>query len=83
MTSKMIFITVTAFKTRIGTTELPIVKSPKTGKLFASGPVNNYKVEGTIDLGLPIKYMYESEQAFDEGCLVNVTSSTDNELGRI
>lgn len=76
----MLFDTVPTFKAKKGIEKIEIVKNPNTGKLFASTVAGNFKVQGSIDLRKTVKYMYESEALYDEGCLTNVAES-DNVQG--
>lgn len=87
ITKKMIFMSMDAFKTRIGLPLTPgnvlIVRSPKSGKVFANTSTNlNFKAQHDIDLSQPVKFMYESEELFNEGCITNVTESA-NVLGAL
>lgn len=77
----MKFIKVDEFKSRINVREFDIVKSPKTGKLFASTSTKNYRVQGDIDLHKPVRYMFADDD-FDNGCIVNVIES-DNVLATL
>lgn len=86
-TKKMIFISMDAFKQRIGLPLTPgnilIVKSPKSQKVFANTSTNlNFKAQHDIDLTQPVKFMYETEELFNEGCITNVTESA-NVLGAL
>ncbi len=74
---KMIFITIPELKTKLGVDKIEIVKSPKTDKLFAHCSAGNYKVEQAIDLKQPLRFMYETEDAFNEGCIISVPESAN------
>lgn len=69
----MQFISVEEFKSKLGISKVEVVKNPNTGKLFAHTTNGNFKVEQTLTTGKDIKFMYESAETFNEGCLVNVT----------
>lgn len=77
--SKMLFITVQDFKTRYAiTTDLEVVINPNTKKWFISTQVGNFKCEVGLSKAEPIKYMYESQATFEEGCFVNVSPASNN-----
>lgn len=72
----MLFITVEELKTKLGATAINIVKSPKTNKLFGNtSNGKNLKVEQTLDSTKEVRFMYESDDTFDSGCIVNVKPS--------
>lgn len=74
--SKMMFISVSEFKTRYGiSSSIEVVESPSTSKWFVSTQVGNFKCEVGLDTDKVVKYMYSSEEAFEEGCFVNVDNS--------
>lgn len=71
----MLFISLSQFRTMVGltpTAPISIVKNPNTAKLFANTEVGNYKVQQNLDITLPIRFMYESEETLSEGCIANV-----------
>jgi hypothetical protein len=85
MTSEMIFLSIPELKIKLELAPLPdapsgrldFVVNPNTNKLFAVGITKTgsqvkVKTEQAIDPSLPVKFMY-SPDAFDEGCIVNVT----------
>lgn len=72
--TRMLFMTTAEFKSKLGVSEIQIVKNPNTGKLFASTNAGNYKVQGVIDSKKPIRFMYEDGK-FSEGCITNVSDS--------
>ncbi len=75
---QMLFLTIPEFKTKIGASKIEIVKSPKTNKLFAhTSDGTNYKVEQAIDLKQPLRFMYETEDTFSEGCIISVPESNN------
>ncbi len=73
----MLFISIPELKSRLNTQTLDIVKSPKTSKLFGNTGSANLRVEQSIDLKKPVKFMYESDDTFNDGCIVNVTESNN------
>lgn len=68
----MLWITLEEFKAQIGDSDIKIRKSKSTGKTYAVAGGKNWKVEAAITTSLPIKYMYETEELFDKGTLVNI-----------
>jgi hypothetical protein len=79
--NNMIFISISQFKTVLGlptdSKEVQLVKNPNTGKLFVNTPKGNFKAQQAIDHTKPVRFMYESETLFAEGCLTNVTESNN------
>jgi len=74
--SSMIFIDIDTLKARLGVQKIDIVRNPNTGKLFGSTERGNLKVEQALTAAKTIKFMYESEDKFNEGCLVNTVPAT-------
>lgn len=68
------FMTIPDFKAKLGIGTISVIKSPKSGKLFAETKAGNYKVQQNIDPTKPMRYMYE-EDTFDAGCIVNVSEA--------
>lgn len=72
-TTPMQFITVAQLKERLGATAISLVKSPKTGKLFGcTDNGRNIKCEQSLDTTKEIKYFFQDEDTFDQGCIINV-----------
>lgn len=74
----MLFIELSELKSKLDLISLELIKSPKTGKLFASSTNGKglpvvLKVEQSIDTSKPTKFMYSSADTLLEGCIVNVT----------
>lgn len=69
----MLFISVSQFKAKLNISAIEVVINPKTQKQFASTSAGNFKVEHNLDASAPIRFMYEDEATFSEGCLVNIT----------
>lgn len=78
-TTKMLFMSVSDFKLAIKASTINIVRSPKgEKKLFVdAGNGKYYKCQQAIDITKPIKFMYESTELFNEGCITNVTESNN------
>ncbi len=74
----MEFITVAELKTRLGVTSISIIPEVAgRNKRFAScDNGKNLKVQASLSQDKPIRYMYEKEELFTEGCLTNVTPSS-------
>ena len=73
----MNFITVENLKARLNVKSLSLVDNEETGKCFIdAGNSRSLKVQQDIDVTKPMKFMYGSEDTFDEGCLTNVKPST-------
>jgi hypothetical protein len=73
----MLFLTISEFKTRTGATKVDIIRNPNTSKLFAATDKGqNFKVEANINVADPstIRFMYEDDAKFTEGCICNVKS---------
>lgn len=76
----LISISIEAFKELEGTDIVDIIKSPKTGKNFAScGNGSTFKAQGSLDIEKPVKFLYDKDEAdHSDGCFVN--PNTDNVL---
>lgn len=73
----MLFITIQELKSKLGVSSISIRKSKSTGKTYADYGNGKLKVEGNIDETLPLKFIYESEDLFDKGCIVNIRPVED------
>lgn len=74
----MIFIELSELKSKLDLIGIELIRSPKTQKLFASSTNGKglpvvLKVEQSIDVHKPTKFMYSTEDTILEGCIVNVT----------
>lgn len=78
-TTKMLFMSVPEFKAAIKADVINIVKNPKgEKKLFVdAGNGRYFRCQQAIDLTKPIKFMYESNELFNDGCITNVTDSAN------
>ena len=75
-TVTMIFLEIPALKNRLGVSKIDIVRNPNTGKLFGATERGSIKVQQSLDATKAIKFMYESEDKFSEGCIVNTVPTT-------
>lgn len=84
MSTNMLFLSVDAFKARINAPTITVVRNPNATpnpdgtsscKLFVDTPAGPFRCQQSFDKSLPVKFMYESEALFTQGCLVNVTDS--------
>ena len=76
------FYTVQEFKSLVSLPQsvpAQVVKSPQTGKLFVAMGSKNFKCQATINPKLEMRMLVE-EDNYEEACLVNVKSSTENIL---
>lgn len=85
--SKVVFMTVTAFKKAIGVDSIEIVKYDKgekaTNKLSVLDSDGNfYKCQQSIDTKKPMAFLLEENASLDEACLVNVAQG-ESPLTRI
>ena len=82
-------LSIEEFKAEMKVSNIQIVRSPKTSKLFASAGGENYRVQGKeaksgneLDIEQPISYMWDDERndegktPIQSGCFVN--SNADN-----
>jgi len=77
-------ITLAQFKLDNGVDTIDIVKSPKTGLLFASmSNGEKRKVQGNIDLTKTVEYLYDDTEDLDKGCFINPGNTGENVLGTI
>lgn len=71
--SQFTFITVEQFKSVTNTTGQKVdFMSVDPTKLFAGIGGKTYKAQSTLDISLPVRFMYSEEEGFDKGCFVNV-----------
>ena len=73
----MTFISINALKERLNVSLIQIVRNPNTGKLFAETGKGKFKVQASLDTALPVKFMYDSEETFNEGCITNVKETNN------
>jgi hypothetical protein len=73
---KVEFVSMDAFKERVGETKLELVKSPKTDKLFLSGDKANWKVQKEFDPEMETKVLIPDGN-LEQACLVNVKSAVE------
>lgn len=67
------FMTVSQFKQQVGATNLQVLKSPKTGKLFLTTESGDcYKVQQDIDNSKDMKMLIKDD-VISDACLVNVS----------
>lgn len=72
------FLTIEQFKTKIGASEVQVLKNKKTGKLFmATDTGESFKVEQEIDPKKDMKVLVPEEGGIAEACLVNVANSAE------
>lgn len=74
----MFFMTLDAFKQRLGLPlvvgNVKIVHNPTTEKVFAQTSLGQcFKAQQNLNVAKPIKFMYETEDLFLEGCIINAT----------
>lgn len=79
--SEVEFASVEDFKSHIGASTLEVLRNPSTGKLFMSSGSQNFKVQGSIDLALPLRVLIPKDGGIDEACLINANSA--NVLGTL
>jgi hypothetical protein len=69
------------FKARINATTIEVVRNPNatpnddgtsSRKLFVDTPAGMFKCQQSFDKTKPIRFIYESEALFSDGCLCNV-----------
>lgn len=78
-TTIMLFISLDQFRVKAGLKDgaaINVVKSNTTEKLFAITDAGTFKVQQNLSKELPIRFMYESEDKFSEGCISNVVPPT-------
>lgn len=79
--SEVQFASIQEFKDTIGATTLEVLRNPKTKKLFMSTGSQNFKVQGDINLQLPMRVLIPKDGGIDEACLINANSA--NVLGTL
>jgi hypothetical protein len=77
--SNVEFMTIKAFKAKVGATELNVVRSPKTQKLFLASDQARWKCQGDIDKQLPMAILVPDGD-LDKACLVNVNNDPSENL---
>lgn len=75
---KKLWLTVHQFKTRLGVTDFEVKINPNPPhKLFISlADGRCFKVQQDIDSNKPVRFMYNNDAMFSEGCLVNVKDTS-------
>lgn len=70
--SQFTFLSIEQFKSQTNTQAIDILQSPTTSKLFASCGGKSYKAQQDLNGALPIRFMFNETEGFDQGCFVNV-----------
>lgn len=77
--SNVEFMTIKAFKAKVGATELNVVRNPNTQKLFLASDEARWKCQADIDKQLPMAILVPDGD-LDQACLVNVKNDPSENL---
>ena len=77
---KVTFMSINAFKAKIGVESVEILKNKKTGKLFMSAGEETYKVQQDIDSKKEMRILIPEEGGMEEACLVNVNGGAETQF---